>query len=224
VPRPVPPPRLEVPDYRNFIVPLDETCQSELARKLGVANLSKEAAETLQGLIAIYRASTQVHNTTKGAVKTVIREAQRANRKCRTALRPFIDENSWIDTETFDALNRVAKKFAAALEQFYSAASAQTERLGGRRVNPATECLSQLCGTLRLFFQHFAAPALATSPQATKHLRDFVLEVLNASDIEHSDYIIHPKRLDKMLRTDVLAAAYPSIEGTVKGSFGGVYF
>lgn len=225
MPRPVPPPLLEVPDCRNFIVPLDESRQSELARKLGVANLSKEAAEMLQVLIAVYRASTQVHNTTKGRVKAAIRDVQRANRNLLTALRPLIDENSWLDNETFDALNRPAKKCAAALEQLYSTASAQIERLGGRRVYPASECLFQFCGTLRLFFQRFAAPALATSLQATKHLRDFALEVLDASDIEHSDYIIHPERLDEMLCTDVLAPAYPfSIEGTVKGSFGGVCF
>jgi hypothetical protein len=222
MPRPVLSARFELPDYRQFIEPLEESCQLELAR---FANLSKEATETLQVVIAVYRASTQVHNTTKGKVKAAVRAVQKAERNYLTALRPFINENSWIDNETFEALNRPAKKCAAAVERFNSAVSAQTERLGGRRVYPATERLSAFCGTLRLFFQRYAAPALVTSPQATKHLRNFALAVLNACGIEDLDYIVHPERLDEMLRTDVLPGTYLiSIEGTVKGSFNGVRF
>jgi hypothetical protein len=223
MPRPVLSGRFEVSDYRQFIEALEESCQLELARKLGVAKLSKEATETLQEVVAVYRAST--HNTTKGKVKAALRDVHRAERNYLTRLRPFIDENSWIDNETFEALNRLAKKCVVAVEQFNSAASAQTERLGGRRVHPVTECLSAFCGNLRLYFQHYAAPALVTSTQATKHLRDFALEVLNACEIEHSDYIIHPERLDEMLRTDALPAAFVfSIEGTVTGTFNGVRF
>jgi hypothetical protein len=226
MPRPVPPSQLGVPDYRNFLARLDESCQSELARKLGVTSLSKEATQTLQDLIAVYRATMQVHIPTKGAVKSVIREMQRANRKFLIALRPVIDENSCgVDDETFDALNRLATKCVAALERFGLAASAQIERLSGRRVYPAAEHFSIFCGQLSLFFRRYTAPALVTSPQAAKHLRDFALEVLNACEIEHSDYVTHPERLDEMLRTDVLPKAYLfSTEGTVKGSFGGVRF
>jgi hypothetical protein len=224
MPRPVRPARLGPPDIQQFIKPLDTSSRSDIADKLGVAELSENAAGTLQELIAKYRASLEIAPTT-GQVMTAIRELQGAKGKLLGALADFTDENSWIDIETFGSLNPVVKKCMAALEHLDSVANAQLARLGSSRVSPATECLRQFCGTLRLFFQQFANAARTKSPRSTNHLREFALAVFDACDIDHADYDTHPERLDEMLRTDALAAAPPfSIEGTVKGSLGGVRF
>jgi hypothetical protein len=187
--------------------------------------MSDKAAATLQEAIALYRASLQVHGTTKGAVKVAVQDLQMARRKLLDALTPFTDPVSWVDIETFSALNPIAKQCLRALRRLELVAKAQVERHAGRRVYPETECLWQFCGTLRLFFHRFADPALTKSPDATKHLRRFAFAVFEAAGIDHADYDAHPERLDEMLRTDALAAVLPfSIEGTVKGSFNGVRF
>ena len=171
--------------------------------------MSDNAAVTLQELIAVYRASLPLAITT-GQVRTAIRDLQKAKRKLIGTLAPFTDENSWVDFETFEALNPLAKECLAALERLEPVANVQVERLAGRRVYPATECLWQFCGTLRLFFRQFANPTLTKSPEATKHLRSFALAVFEAAGIDHADYDAHPERLDEMLRTDALAAVPPS--------------
>jgi hypothetical protein len=171
--------------------------------------MSDNAAATLQEAIALYRASLQDHRTTKGPVKAAVQDLQMARRKLLDALTPFTDPISWVDIETFNALNPIAKQCLGALRRLELVANAQVE-LTGRRVYPATECLCQFCGTLRLFFHRFADPARTKSPDATKHLRHFALAVFEVVGIDHADFDAHPERLDEMLRTDALAAVPPS--------------
>ena len=226
MPRPVTPARLGLPDVQRFIQPLEKSNRSDLARALGLREMSDNASATLQEAIAMYRASLQVHHTTRGAVKAAVQDLQIARRKLLDALTPFTDPISWVDIETFSALNPIAKRCLGILRRLELVANAQVERHdAGRRVYPATECLCQFCGTLRWFFHRFADPALIKAPDATKHLRRFALAVFEAVGIDHADFYAHPERLDEMLRTDALAAVPPfSIEGTVKGSFNGVHF
>ena len=209
MPRPVAPARLGPPDVQQFIQPLEKSNRSDLARALGLREMSDNAAATLQQLIAVYRSSLPLAITT-GQVRTAIRDLQEAKRKLIGTLAPFTDENSWVDIETFGALNPIAKQCLGVLRQLELVANAQVERHAGRRVYPATECLWQFCGTLRLFFHRLADPALIKSPDATKHLRHFALAVFEAVGIDHADFDAHPERLDEMLRTDALAAVPPS--------------
>jgi hypothetical protein len=225
MPRPVTPARLGLPDVQQFIQPLEKSNRSDLARALGLREMSDNAAATLQEAIAMYRASLQVHGTTIGNVKAAVQDLQMAGRKLLDALTPFTDPISWVDIETFSAMNPIAKQCLGVLRRLELVANAQVEQHAGRRVYPASECLCQFCGTLRLFFHRFADPALIRSPDATKHLRRFALAVFEAVGIDHADFGAHPERLDEMLRTDALAAVPPlSIEGTLKSSFNGERF
>jgi hypothetical protein len=224
MPRPVSPPSMAPPDVQQLIRPL-KTSHSDLARALGLRRLSDELAATLQEAIAVYRASLMVAPT-KGQVRTLVLDLQKAERPLSDALAPFLSENSSIDIETFAAFEATAKKCMATLEKLDSIAAAQIARLkSGPRVIPATECLSQFSGILGKLFHKFADPDLTKPQAATKCLREFALIMFEEAGIENADYYSHPERLDEMLRTDATAAAPPlSIEGTVRGSFDGVRF
>jgi hypothetical protein len=192
-------------DLGPYLITLDETERSQIARALGLSRLPDDAATALQDAISIYRATlAHLLNTTPNSTIAAISDVQTISKRFAKVLRRFTDEGSGVDAETFDLLQPQATALVAALTLFATSAEQQETRLRGHeRVYCDQECLRQLCAVLRKIFLQFAAQELRNGEKARGHLRKFALEVFEIAAIDHADFAIHPERLDELLRAEI---------------------
>jgi hypothetical protein len=201
VPPPPPIPEFNISDFHR---PLDAPARGKIAGLLGRKVLLDDAAVELEYLIATYRA--QVHpgvgatSTTVGSSIAAINEQLWANKVCVEKLSRFTNERCGVDAESFDTLNPHARAIRLAIDEFDRAADNRVAALlVHERVSPAAEALKYFCAMLHHFFRQHANPNWKVGPPARR--RKFALEVLNEAEVERTDFISQPKRLDEYLDT-----------------------
>ena len=170
---------------------LDEKACQDLASYLGLDQLPKDCKQCVEEVLSSHLTSErelkkQKRRTTPKNVQVVLTDL-------RHALRPFLNESSGLDADTYRLLHTLAKEMRAKVEQRMAELDAHQKLQG---VEP--ELLRMTAPRLRGIFYCFAAE----NHKAKVTLRRFVSQALTAAEIEHPKPDDNPARLDEFIESD----------------------
>jgi hypothetical protein len=204
MPRPYPPPPLPMPTVEPF--ELNSMDQRRIARTVGAATLSSDAAAVIAHAIACFKATQRGSpDTTRGNTLAALAELSGGGRAFDAAVPRFATDQSGVDYTTLERLQPLARSALAgdrsARQSLEDAARTRAAELRSHpRVAPETESLRFFCGMLRVIFD---ATASSTIDRTWRNCGAFALEACSVAGIDHADFDAHPERLKEYLGTDV---------------------